>query len=363
MKNKIIATLLLAVMLISSVGAVFAAEDKTITVFVDGNKLSFDVPPTSENGRTLVPMRAIFEALDAKVEWIGEENKVVATKNDTVVELVIGSNIMVKNGEEIVLDVPAKATDGRTLVPVRAISEALDANVEWIGEEFKVDIKSMATDGEELVAGEAGARETVQAFIDAAEDMDFFKALDYMKNGEEIRATLPEGTYAEIMAGALTEIITQGTGALTGVDAPLKETLPGLLGDILEAYATKLECTITDVKETANGYTYTVSITMPDEESLNKFSTDIDVNAISTEIATKLALEGKISPTATEGEVMAIMLPMVMEEVLPLMKDIVYKADTKTETEEITVEQIDGKWKITAGEFTEEIFDISSLTE
>jgi peroxiredoxin family protein len=102
---------------------------------------------------------------------------------------------------------------------------------------------------------------------------------------------------------------------------------------------------------------------MPDEESLNKFSTDIDVNAISTEIATKLALEGKISPTATEGEVMAIVLPMVMEEVLPQMKDIVYKADTKTETEEITIEQIDGKWKVIADELSEEIFDISSLVE
>lgn len=363
MKNKIIATLLLAVMLISSVGAVFAAEDKTITVFVDGKELSFDVPPTSENGRTLVPMRAIFEALDAKVEWIGDENKVVATKDDTVVVLVIGSNIMLKNGEEIVLDVPAKAIDGRTLVPVRAISEALDASVNWIGEEYKVDIKSLAKEAEEFIEGEPGARETVQAFIDAVADMDFLKALDFMENGEEIRAALPEGTYAEIMAGALTDMITQGTGALTGADVALKDNIVVMLEEIFEAYATKLECTITDVKETENGYTYTVSITTPDEESLNKLSTDIDVNAFSTEIATQLVLEGKITPTTTEGEVMALVLPMILEKVLPQMKDIVLKADTKTETEEITIEQIDGKWKITAGEFTEEIFDISSLTE
>lgn len=106
-----------------------AADD--ISVYVDGDQLSFDVPPVIENDRTLVPMRAIFEALGAEVEWDQETATVTATRGGDTLKITIGSNVLYVNNDSVELDVPAKITDGRTLVPVRAISESFDAKVEW----------------------------------------------------------------------------------------------------------------------------------------------------------------------------------------------------------------------------------------
>ncbi len=94
-----------------------------------------------ENDRTLVPMRAIFEALGAEVEWENETQTATATKDGIKVSVTIDSNRMQKNGEEIKLDVPARLVgDSRTLVPLRAVSEAFGCQVEWDEELQRVDI-------------------------------------------------------------------------------------------------------------------------------------------------------------------------------------------------------------------------------
>ena len=131
--KKIISMILVLALVFTSVVS-FADEGREIKVFVDGQQLEFDVPPTSENGRTLVPMRYIFEALGAKVEWVQQESKAVAVKGDITVEIAVGKNVMLRNSKEITLDVAPKIVDGRTLVPVRAISEAFEAQVDWNNE-------------------------------------------------------------------------------------------------------------------------------------------------------------------------------------------------------------------------------------
>ncbi len=113
-----------------------------ITVVVDGEELEFDVPPRAENGRILVPMRYIFEALGAEVNWIQDENRAIAAKDDITVDITLGNDTMYRNDAPIKLDVPAKAVDGRTLVPARAVSEALDAKVEWDQDTYTVTITS-----------------------------------------------------------------------------------------------------------------------------------------------------------------------------------------------------------------------------
>ncbi len=113
-----------------------------IKVMIDGEKVLFDVLPTITDGRTLVPLRAIFESLNAKVLWNGDTKTVTATKGDREISLTIGSNVMKVNGEDKVLDVPATITDGRTLVPVRAISEAFGCEVDWNGDDRAVIIKT-----------------------------------------------------------------------------------------------------------------------------------------------------------------------------------------------------------------------------
>ena len=106
--------------------------DSSISVTVNGSYVQFDQPPIFENGRTLVPLRAIFEALGAEVLWDGNTQTVTATKYGTEISLQIGSTRLYVNGNAIILDVPAKVINSRTLVPVRAVSEAFGCKVDWV---------------------------------------------------------------------------------------------------------------------------------------------------------------------------------------------------------------------------------------
>ncbi|MBE7054026.1 MAG: copper amine oxidase N-terminal domain-containing protein [Ruminococcaceae bacterium] len=141
---KKILSLLLALAVAITPSFVFADEE--ISVFVDSNKVVFDQNPIIENGRTLVPLRAIFEALGAYVEWNGDTNTVVAKKGLTTIVLQIGSNRIYKTTPSTAnyfdIDVPASLINSRTLVPVRAISEALGAKVGWDGTTKTVSIES-----------------------------------------------------------------------------------------------------------------------------------------------------------------------------------------------------------------------------
>ena len=102
-----------------------------IVVYVNEKKVAFDVEPVQENDRVMVPMRGVFEALGAKVDWEEERNTAIAENDGVVIEVTIGSHQMLKNGEEIELDTAARMEGDRTLVPLRAVSEALGAKVEW----------------------------------------------------------------------------------------------------------------------------------------------------------------------------------------------------------------------------------------
>lgn len=103
------------------------------TVFYDDEKIEFDQIPVIENGRTLVPLRAIFEKIGAEVDWNEADKTVTAQKDDTQISLTIDNTTAVKNGEKIELDVPAKIVNGRTLVPVRFVADCFGVDVDWDG--------------------------------------------------------------------------------------------------------------------------------------------------------------------------------------------------------------------------------------
>lgn len=111
-------------------GSSGAAEVK---IYLDGNMLEFDQPPIIEDGRTLVPLRAIFEALGAHLDWDGETRTVTAQKEQLEIELQIGSKAAYVNNQPVELDVPGRIVNDRTLVPLRFVSEALGARVDWDG--------------------------------------------------------------------------------------------------------------------------------------------------------------------------------------------------------------------------------------
>lgn len=107
------------------------AKPEEITVTVNGVQVVFDQPPIAENNRVLVPVRAIFEAMGAEVTWNQASMTAFAVRGDTTVAIQIGNRTMYRGQTAVNLDVPAKALNGRTLVPVRAVSEAFNADVDW----------------------------------------------------------------------------------------------------------------------------------------------------------------------------------------------------------------------------------------
>ena len=119
--------IILAVFMLAT--AAFAAD---ITVTLNGEAIDFaDQAPEIVEGRTLVPLRAIFEALGASVEWDQATKTVTSSMDDVTIKLTIGDNNLYRNGEAKVLDVPAQILNSRTMVPARAIAEAYGVDVQW----------------------------------------------------------------------------------------------------------------------------------------------------------------------------------------------------------------------------------------
>lgn len=102
-----------------------------IAVFSNGEQISFEQEPYIENDHTLVEMRAVFESLGANVDWNGEDKTVTAVKDDIKIQLQIDNNIMQVNSESVELETPARLVNDNTMVPIRAVSEAFGARVEW----------------------------------------------------------------------------------------------------------------------------------------------------------------------------------------------------------------------------------------
>lgn len=112
---------------------------KTAKVF--GMNKTNDVAPKLVNNRTMLPARFVTENLGATVTW--EESApdmVVITKDNVTIIIYIGSDLAYVNGERLVLDSPAFIENDRTYTPIRFISEALGANVEWNGDTQEVII-------------------------------------------------------------------------------------------------------------------------------------------------------------------------------------------------------------------------------
>lgn len=139
--NKKIISFVLVVMMSMTMFVPAYANDE-IGVYLDNKKIQFDVAPLLVNGRTMVPMRAIFEKLGATVNWDNNTQTAIADKGDVNVKISIDDTTLYKNGQAITLDVPAQLNSGRTLVPLRAVSEAFDCDVQWDGDTQTVNILS-----------------------------------------------------------------------------------------------------------------------------------------------------------------------------------------------------------------------------
>lgn len=130
-------TVLLTLMLF-----LFSSYAFGIDIYIDGQALQMDVPAQTIEGRTLVPLRAIFEAMDATVNWDSKTQTATGIKGDTTVILPLGSLSPTINGQTKPLDVPTTIVSGRTLAPLRFVGEAFGGSVRWDGSTQTIYITS-----------------------------------------------------------------------------------------------------------------------------------------------------------------------------------------------------------------------------
>lgn len=140
--KKIISLILSVGMMISGI-SVFAQD---VTVLHNGAAIEFDVAPFISNDRTLVPMRAVFEAVGASVQWIPETKTVMAVYEvegeERFVVLQIDNENAYVNENQVILDVPAQIVSDRTFVPLRFVMESLGYEVTWDETTYTVNIVS-----------------------------------------------------------------------------------------------------------------------------------------------------------------------------------------------------------------------------
>lgn len=128
MKNKILLILVISLFWVSLANAA-----EPIKVSVDGTQINFPVEPEVIYGVTMVPMREIFQALQAEITWDGPNKKVIADKGAVHIELTLNQKQAKINDKTIRLSVAPQLVHGKTMVPTRFIAEALGATVGWDG--------------------------------------------------------------------------------------------------------------------------------------------------------------------------------------------------------------------------------------
>lgn len=212
-KNYLLRTFLiiLGIVLCAQSAPAGLVPPPAVKVQLDGRELTLDVPPVIENGRTLVPLRDIAEALGAAVNWEEKTRTVTIKKESTVIKLTIGSNTALKNTERITLDAPAKITGSRTMVPLRFVSEALGVKVQWDPAARLVSLNRPATGekpGQELVVqGDAvnirsgpGTNHDVLAQVSRGARLPFID-----RSADWYQVQLPDGTTGWIVAWYVNE--------------------------------------------------------------------------------------------------------------------------------------------------------------
>jgi len=204
--KKITLGIFISLIFILSSPLVFASD-----IFVDGDKVIFeDQKPIVKNQTTYVPLRKVFESLGCYVDWDKDTNTVYASKRFSYCSLTIGESVFYVDGEEKELTKPVIAENGRTLVPLRVISEALGAKVLWHKDTGNIDITlntgkykirdnyesyfETAYDGEVILTGRIAYPEIVSDDENAKIFNEMVKEFAYSKKSRAISEIF---TYAE----------------------------------------------------------------------------------------------------------------------------------------------------------------------
>lgn len=144
--------------------------------------------PVIENDRTLLPVRAVIEAMGGTAEWKEEERTVVLTKDDTIIQLTVGSNTALLNGEEYILDTVPVVINDRTMLPIRFVAEGFGYKVDWDGDTMTVTLSggTAAEETPETVVNDTGNDKTEVDNMDNPGNFDFETKTVMLNSGYEM---------------------------------------------------------------------------------------------------------------------------------------------------------------------------------
>lgn len=204
MRRKVSALLLAGTMLFSG-----AATIKAETPISQGQEMTYQLPaislyvnekkvetttmhPVQIEGRVLVPIREVFEAMHASVQWHAASKTVTIQYKNTTVLLTVNDKKAMVNGMAQYMDVPAQHINGKVMIPVRFVSEALGMSVVWKGTDRSVWIKEPVTNIPEQTTGPS-----------------------YTGNMNKHELTVPEATYDRSSISSVTVDSHQGEAVAT----------------------------------------------------------------------------------------------------------------------------------------------------
>ncbi len=226
MKKRIVKSGVLTLALGAGLTAAAQAQPPA-EVYLNGKPLQTSMAPLNQNGRLLVPLRDIFEALGARVDFSDLTQTIAAQRGTTTVKMALGSRDAEVNSQHVVLDVPATAYYGHTMVPLRFVSEAMGAHVDYNGGNNVVSIDSGT-----VVAGNPGHH--------------------WRDHGNGGPGGSQTGGYRQISIPANTVVPVTMDQTLSSRDAYVGQTFTGSVqtarpGDSEFPAGTKLEGTVTEV--------------------------------------------------------------------------------------------------------------------
>ncbi|ANS77186.1 hypothetical protein AWM70_10350 [Paenibacillus yonginensis] len=139
--------LLLVVSAAAARQGIVEAAEAAITMELDGMPLTSDVAPYVKSNRTFVPLRVVSEGIGAFVDWQAASKTVTIRQNGITIEMVMGSSTAVVGGHSMALDVPLQSVSGRTMVPIRFVSEQLGLNVDWNQDSRRITLTTSGWEG------------------------------------------------------------------------------------------------------------------------------------------------------------------------------------------------------------------------
>lgn len=244
--------------------SVFASD---ISVVLDGTEVAFSAQePVIVGGRTLIPLRGVFEQLGYEISWDGATKTATFDNGENIIEITAGSDTFVMNGEAVSLDVPASIINGSMLLPLRAVGEAAGLEVSWDGDTRTVSLLSPdAVETTEASTEEVTEETTVETTTAAAVVEDDIPAADLerLKNSANSEATVYSTSILLIYFFESAEYVSYKLAGGLAYSYS-EEELKGILTDAIE------EC---KTYKTAAGNISTVDA---DKSVVKKFDTIMD---------------------------------------------------------------------------------------